>query len=63
MMLYRVMIDENGQSDCRDYASREIAESEFKKAKTRKSVFSVTVQQLDAETYQAGPIIMGFERD
>lgn len=62
MKLYRVLIDEHGQSDCRDYASREIAEAEFKKAKARKSVFSASVQELDDDARSFGPIIWSFER-
>jgi hypothetical protein len=62
MKLYRVLIDENGQSDCSDYASRDIAESEFKKAKARKSVFSVSVQELDDDARTFGPTIWSFER-
>ena len=62
MTLYRVSIDENGQDDCRDYASRDIAVAEFKKARARNTVFSARVQQLDDETYELGPVILSFER-
>lgn len=48
--IYRVTIDENGETDCVDFTKLDDAMARFRKVARRRSVFSVAVDVYDATT-------------
>ena len=62
-MIYRLILDENGQEDCTDFTDIMDAEEAFMKASRRKSVFSATVQAYNPVTFESvGGVIYHYEQ-
>jgi hypothetical protein len=61
--LFRLELDENGESDAMDFTEYARAIEAFQKAKKRKSVFSARVDLYDEETHEKQNTVATFERN
>ena len=60
--LFRLELDENGESDANDFDQYAPAMEAFQKARKRKSVFSARLDLYDLDTHEKQTTVASFER-